>query len=511
MVRMPSALSSLVGGGSQRVVGLFTSTSRWFSVWSEFHPGFTTAGEGNDAMFSVINPSTREVIGYVPNNTIDDCVATIEKAHEAQKSWMNTTARERNALLNKWAGLIMDNSDYLGKIITLEMGKPIKEGIGEIAYGASFVSYYAGEIMRMSGEVSPIMAPNQRIVVLKQPVGTTACVTPWNFPSAMITRKASAALAAGCSMVVKPSAETPLSAMALCYLAEQAGIPDGILPILTCDHQRSIDIGKELAMSERIAKLSFTGSTAVGKKLMAMASSTVKRTSMELGGNAPFIVFDDADIQAAVAGAIVCKFRNAGQTCVCANRFFVQDGIYDEFMALFKTAIEGLQVGDGFDEHVDVGPMITDAAALKVHAMVQDTLHHGANLVCGGSFHAKGANFYAPTLIENVGISSRLFREEIFGPIAAVHRFTTDQEVIEKANNTRAGLVAYFYSNNLKRVWSAAEQLQYGMVGVNTGIVSTEVAPFGGIKESGIGREGSSHGMDEYQELKYILMDLGTS
>eukprot|EP00056_Hartaetosiga_gracilis_P007164 m.104985 g.104985 ORF g.104985 m.104985 type:complete len:376 (-) comp12646_c1_seq14:1002-2129(-) len=373
----------------------------------------------------------------------------------------------------------------------------------------SFISYYASEAMRMSGEVSPIMTSNQRIVVLKQPVGTTACITPWNFPNAMITRKASAALAAGCSMVVKPSAETPLSAMALCQLAVEAGIPEDVLSIVTCDHPRSIEIGKAISQSEKIAKLSFTGSTAVGKQLMEMCASTVKRTSMELGGNAPFVVFDDADIPAAVAGAIACKFRNAGQTCVCANRFFVHSAVYDDFISQFKSAIESLTVGDGFAENVDVGPMITSAAVTKVHEMVEDAIASGANVVCGGHVHSLGNNFYTPTLIDNVNLDSRLFREEIFGPVAAVHRFESDEEVIAKANDTRAGLVAYFYSDNLKRVWHVAEQLEYGMVGVNTGIVSTEVAPFGGVKESGIGREGSSHGMDEYQELKYVLMDLG--
>eukprot|EP00043_Microstomoeca_roanoka_P009283 m.88455 g.88455 ORF g.88455 m.88455 type:complete len:564 (-) comp14540_c1_seq1:43-1734(-) len=478
-----------------------------FQLQPSMHP--TAFTEQQPHTFPVVNPSTNETICYVPDQTVEHAKNLIDRSHRAFQQWKVRTARERGHLLKKWADLLIHHTDYIAGVMTSEQGKPLAEARGEVTYGASFIYWFAEEALRSYGDVHPVMHPQQRIMVWKEPVGVSACITPWNFPLAMITRKAGAALAAGCTMISKPSAETPLTALALAELAYQAGIPEDVLSIITCSHRSSPSVGKELATNRKVAKLSFTGSTAVGKDLLAMAASTVKRVSMELGGNAPFIVFNDADIDAAVEGAVASKFRNAGQTCVCANRFFVQSGVYDKFMTKFSNAIEKLKVGDGFDSGVNVGPLITQAAVAKVTELVTDAQRRGARILMGGMKHPRGGNFFYPTLVADVGTESRLFREEIFGPVAAVAKFTTDDEVVELANRTRAGLVAYFYSRDVQRIWRTAERLQYGMVGVNTGMVSTEVAPFGGVKESGIGREGSKYGLAEYEELKYVLLDLG--
>ncbi|EGD83333.1 succinic semialdehyde dehydrogenase [Salpingoeca rosetta] len=471
------------------------------------HP--TVFSEPQPHTFTVFNPSTQESLAHVPDSSLEQTRNIIDRSLHAFSSWRHKTARERSQLLRKWADLLTHNTDYLAGVMTLEQGKPLAEARGEVTYGTSFVYWFAEEAIRSYGDVHPPMAPNQRIMVWKQPVGVAACITPWNFPLAMITRKAGAALAAGCTMIVKPSAETPLTALAMAELAYQAGIPEDVLPVITASHETSPTVGKELATNPKVSKLSFTGSTAVGKQLLGLAANNVKRVSMELGGNAPFIVFDDADIDAAVSGAIASKFRNAGQTCVCANRFFVQSGVYDEFMTKLKREIEKLPVGDGFKDGVAIGPLINEAAVRNVTRLVIDAQRHGARILAGGMKHPLGGNFFYPTLVADVKAQSQLFCEEIFGPIAAVSKFTSDDDIVRMANSTHAGLVAYFYSQDLRRIWKTAELLEYGMVGVNTGIISTEVAPFGGVKESGMGREGSRYGMAEYEELKYVLLDMG--
>eukprot|EP01147_Barroeca_monosierra_P003598 gene3598-6190_t len=430
-----------------------------FRIQPSMHP--TIVMEQHSHTFPIFNPSTGVVLCYVPDFDVDRVQNTIDR-------------------------------NYLAGVITSEQGKPLEESRGEVSYGASFIYWFAEEAMRSLGDVHPAMTKNQRIMVWKQPIGVTACITPWNFPLAMITRKAGAALAAGCTMIVKPSAETPLTALAMAELAYQAGLHEDVLPVVTASHESSPMVGKVLATDERVAKLSFTGSTAVGKQLLGLASTGVKRVSMELGGNAPFIVFDDADVDAAVQGAIASKFRNAGQTCVCANRFFVQDAVYNDFVIKLNNEIEKLQVGDGFSPGVAVGPLISRRTVKQMQQLIVDAQRHGARVLSGGIPHPLGGNFFYPTLVGDVSPDSKLFCDEIFGPIAAVTRFSTDRDVIHMANNTRAG-----------------EALEYGMVGVNTGLISTEVAPFGGMKESGIGREGSKYGLAEYEELKYVLLDLG--
>ncbi|MAW52710.1 MAG: succinate-semialdehyde dehydrogenase I [Geminicoccus sp.] len=453
----------------------------------------------------VTNPATGDVLGTIPKMGAAETAEAIEGARIAQKAWAAMTAKERHGILIKWYNLMMENQGPLGELLTLEQGKPLAEAKGEIAYGASFIEWFAEEGKRTYGEIIPGHQRDKRIQVIRQPIGVTAAITPWNFPNAMITRKAGAALAAGCSMVVKPATATPYSALALCVLAEQAGIPAGVLSVLTGS---SAAIGAEITSNPTVRKLSFTGSTEVGAKLMEQCAPQIKKTSMELGGNAPFIVFDDADLDAAVEGAIICKFRNNGQTCVCANRIYVQAGVYDAFAEKFAKRIGEMKVGNGMEDGVAFGPLIEPQAVDKVKEHVADALSKGADIILGGKEHELGGLFFEPTIMTNVDRSMMVTQEETFGPLAPLYRFEDDDEVIEQANDTRFGLASYFYSQNLSRVYKVAEALEYGIVGINTGIISTEVAPFGGIKESGLGREGSSHGIDDYLEMKYMCLSV---
>jgi succinate-semialdehyde dehydrogenase/glutarate-semialdehyde dehydrogenase len=413
------------------------------------------------------------------------------------------TAKERAAKLRNWFNLMMDSQEDLAQILTAEQGKPLAESMGEIAYGASYIEWFSEEAKRIYGDTIPEPSKDKRIVVIRQPVGVVACITPWNFPNAMLTRKIAPALAAGCTVVCKPATATPLSAFAFVELAERAGIPAGVINIVA---GRTSEIGSELTSNPIVRKLTFTGSTAVGKKLMADCAATVKRTSMELGGNAPFIVFDDADLDAAVAGAIICKFRNAGQTCVCANRIMVQDGVYDEFAEKFEVAAAGLKMGNGATEGVTMGPLINEGAANDVMTFIEDAVAKGATAVAGGGRSELGACFVEPTILTGVTDDMRVFREEIFGPVAPLFRFTTEEEAIAMANDTEFGLACYFYSRDIGRIWRVGEGLEYGIVGINEGIISNETAPFGGVKESGQGREGSKYGLDDYLEIKYMCM-----
>ncbi len=456
------------------------------------------------ATFEVDNPADGEVICNVPEMGANETRRAIEAANRAWADWRAKTAKDRAAILRRWHGLLIDNKDDLAKLMTAEQGKPTAESAGEVMYGASFIEWFAEEGKRVYGDVIPTHMNDRRIIVTKQPVGVVGCITPWNFPNAMITRKAAPALAAGCPIVIKPAAETPLSALALAVLAEEAGVPAGVFNIVTTT--QSQDVGKELTENPLVRKFSFTGSTAVGKQLIRQCASTVKKVSMELGGNAPFIVFDDADIDAAVKGAIISKYRNAGQTCVCANRLYVQDGVYDEFVEKFIIATRALVVGRGDKDGVSIGPMISEAAVEKVERLLDDARAKGGEVVEGGARHAMGGQFYEPTIVRDATAEMDFATEEIFGPIAPVFRFKEDQEVIDLANATEYGLAAYFYARDLGRVWRVAEGLDYGMVCINDGILSTETAPFGGMKESGMGREGSKYGIDEYIELKYITL-----
>ena len=455
-------------------------------------------------VFEVSDPATGKPLGTAPDMGVDETRRAIEAANAAWPAWRAKTGKERAAILRNWFNLMMENQRDLGIIMTAEQGKPLPEAMGEIAYGASFIEWFAEEGKRAYGDVIPHHVDGKRIIVLKQPVGVVGAITPWNFPNAMITRKCGPALAAGCPIVVKPASLTPYSALALAELAERAGIPAGVFNIVT--GKRSSEIGTELCTSPIVRKIGFTGSTAIGKILMQQAASTVKKVSLELGGNAPLIIFDDADLDAAVEGAVACKFRNAGQTCVCANRIFVQDGIYDEFAKRFTAAVGGMRMGNGFDEGVVVGPLIEPAAVSKVEEHVADAVAKGASVVAGGQRSNMGELFYEPTVLANTTRDMAIFREETFGPVAPLFRFKDEAEVIEMANDTEFGLASYFYARDLGRVWRVAEALEYGMVAVNDGILSTEVAPFGGMKESGTGREGSKYGLDEFMELKYVLM-----
>ncbi|MGB1310440.1 MAG: NADP-dependent succinate-semialdehyde dehydrogenase [Leucothrix sp.] len=457
------------------------------------------------ATITVTNPANGDVLGTIPDMGEAETQAAIDAAHAALPAWRALTAKERTAKLQAWYQLMMENQDDLGLMMTLEQGKPLAEAKGEIAYAASFIEWFAEEAKRVYGETIPGHQPDKRIVVLKQPIGVAAAITPWNFPSAMITRKAGAALAAGCTMVIKPAAETPYSALALAELAERAGIPAGVLNIVTGD---AVAIGGVLTSSPIVRKLSFTGSTPVGIKLMEQSAPTLKKLSLELGGNAPFIVFDDADLDAAVEGAMISKYRNAGQTCVCANRLYVQAGVYDAFAAKLTEAVEKLQVGSGLEASSTTGPLISNAAVEKVQSHLQDAIDKGATVLTGGKPHSLGGTFFEPTVITDVDSSMRVAREETFGPMAPLFKFTDIDDVIAQANDTDFGLAAYFYTNNLSRVWKVAEALDYGMVGINTGLISTEVAPFGGVKASGLGREGSHHGIEEYLEMKYLCMSV---
>lgn len=459
-------------------------------------------GADAGATHPVVNPANGREIARVPDMGGDETRRAIAAAAEALPLWAGKTAKERGAILRRWFELILANQEDLAVLMTLEQGKPLAEARGEVAYGASFFEWFAEEGKRVYGEVIPSPTPDKRLVVIKQPVGVTAAITPWNFPLAMITRKVAPALAAGCTSVVKPAEATPLSALALAELGERAGVPKGVFNVVTT--ARPAVVGEELTRNPTVRKLSFTGSTPVGKRLMAQCADTVKRISLELGGNAPFIVFDDADLDAAVRGAMASKYRNAGQTCVCANRFFVQDGIYEAFTQRLAEAVKGLQVGDGLAAGTQVGPLINQAALNKVEALVADALQKGARVVMGGQRHALGGHFYMPTILADVRPDMNVAQQEIFGPVAPLFRFGSDEEAVRLANDTPYGLAAYFYSRDVTRVWRVAEQLEYGMVGINEGLLSIEVAPFGGIKESGVGREGSRHGIDEYLQMKYL-------
>lgn len=458
--------------------------------------------------YEILNPATGELLAKVPSMQGADTEQAIAAANAALPAWRQRTAKDRSQILRRWFDLIMQHQDALATLMTQEQGKPLAEAKGEIAYAASFVEWFAEEAKRIDGEVLPGHQPDKRILVLKQPVGVVAAITPWNFPSAMITRKAAPALAAGCTMVLKPAPQTPLSALALAKLAEQAGIPAGVFNVVTADTDDARLVGDVLTASPIVRKLSFTGSTAVGIHLMQASAPTLKKLSLELGGNAPFIVFDDADLDAAVEGAIISKYRNAGQTCVCANRIYVQSGIYDAFSEKFAVAVKKLKVGSGIDAGVEIGPLIDLKAVEKVESHLKDALAKGGKLLLGGNRHALGASFFEPTIITGATKEMRIAKEETFGPLAPLFSFENEEDVIQLANDTEFGLAAYFYARDLSRVWKVAEALEYGMVGINTGVISTEVAPFGGIKSSGLGREGSRHGIDEYLEMKYLCMSV---
>ena len=454
--------------------------------------------------FPVTNPADGSLVAHVPQLNVEDARSAIEAANTAWPAWRSKTAKERSAILRRWFDLMLANKDDLAAIMTAEQGKPIAESAGEVMYGASFIEWFAEEAKRIYGDVIPTHLPDRRILTIKQGIGVVAAITPWNFPNAMITRKAGPAMAAGCPIVIKPASETPLSALALAELAEQAGIPAGVFNVITTTDSRGV--GKELTESPLVRKFSFTGSTEVGKILIQQCASTVKKVSMELGGNAPFIVFDDADIDSAVKGAVISKYRNAGQTCVCANRVYVQEGVYDEFVEKFTAAVRELKVGRGEETGVNIGPMISTSAVEKVEELLEDAKGKGAHVEEGGSRHSLGGLFYQPTVVSGVTADMAFATEEIFGPIAPVFKFSTEEEVIRLANATEFGLASYFYARDLGRVFRVAEELEYGMVCVNDGILSTEVAPFGGVKESGIGREGSKYGIDEFIEIKYITL-----
>ncbi len=454
--------------------------------------------------FDVNDPSNGNKLADVANLGPKDATLAIAAANAAWPAWRAKTAKERSTILRKWFDLLMANQDDLGRIMTAEQGKPFAEAKGEVAYGASFVEWYAEEAKRINGETLPQFDNNRRLMVIRQPIGVCAAITPWNFPLAMITRKVAPALAAGCPVVIKPAELTPLTALAAAELAMRAGIPPGVLNLLTADGTNSIAVGKVLCASDVVRHISFTGSTEVGRILMAQSAPTVKKLALELGGNAPFIVFDDADIDSAVEGAMASKYRNAGQTCVCANRLYVQDGVYDQFVEKFAAKVKALKVGNGFEEGVTQGPLIEDAAVEKVRRHVADALGKGGKLMAGGK--KLQGQFFEPTVIAEATADMLCAKEETFGPFAPVFRFKTEQEAIDAANNTEFGLASYFYSRDVGRIFRVSEALEYGMVGINVGIIATEHVPFGGVKQSGLGREGSSHGMDEYVEIKYLCL-----
>jgi succinate-semialdehyde dehydrogenase / glutarate-semialdehyde dehydrogenase len=463
-------------------------------AWADADGGKTIA---------VDNPATGEILGTVPSMGAAETRRAIEAANAAFPAWRAKTAKERAAVLRKWFELMMANQEDLARLMTAEQGKPLAESRGEIAYAASFIEWFAEEGKRIYGDVIPQHQADKRLLVLKEPIGVCAAITPWNFPAAMITRKAGPALAAGCTMVVKPATATPYSALAMAELAERAGLPKGVLGVLTGSASA---IGGEMTSNPLVRKLTFTGSTATGKKLMEQCAATVKKTSMELGGNAPFIVFDDAELDAAVEGAIASKYRNAGQTCVCANRLLVQDKVYDAFAAKLAEKVKAMKVGNGMEAGVVQGPLIDAAAVAKVEEHIGDAVGQGAKVLTGGKRHALGGRFFEPTVLANVDTRMKVAREETFGPVAPLFRFKDEAEAIRMANDTEFGLAAYFYGRDLGRVWRVAEALEYGIVGINTGIISTEVAPFGGVKESGIGREGSKYGIEDYLVVKYLCV-----
>ena len=451
----------------------------------------------------VINPVNQEIIGQVPNCGAEETNVAINAAAEAQKKWQKYPAKEKASILRDFYALLCSNQDDLAKILTYEQGKPLAEAIGEIAYSASFIEWFAEEAKRVYGDLIPGHMHDRRTLVIKQPVGVVASITPWNFPSAMLARKVGPALATGCSLVCKPAKQTPFSALAFAYLAEEAGVPKGLLNVLTGNAQT---IGKALTDSEVVRKLTFTGSTEIGKMLLKECANTVKRVSMELGGHAPFIVFEDADIEAAIQGAIAAKYRNSGQTCVCANRIYVHEDVYEEFSKGFTKEAGKLKTGQGFDPSTDQGPLIDKAALAKVEEHVADAKNHGGQIALGGKPHQLGGLFYEPTVIKDANDQMLVSYEETFGPVAPLFSFSSEEEVIERANNTPFGLASYFYTRDLAKSWRVSEQLEYGIVGLNTGIISTEMAPFGGIKESGMGREGSKYGIDDYLEIKYVSL-----
>lgn len=454
--------------------------------------------------FEVTNPSTGDVITTLPDMGIEETRQAIDAAYVTQKGWAAKTGKERAGVLRKWFDLMVANADDLGAILTTEMGKPLTEAKAEILYGASFIEWFAEEAKRVYGDVIPGHQPDKRIIVLKQPVGVVASITPWNFPNAMIARKVGPALAVGCAFVAKPAKQTPLSALAMALLAERAGLPAGLFSVITSSS--SAAIGEEFCANEKVRKLTFTGSTEVGRILMKQSADQIMKTSMELGGNAPFIVFDDADLDAAVEGAMISKYRNNGQTCVCANRIYVQVGVYDAFAAKLVAAVEAMKIGDGFGDGVTAGPLIDEAAVKKVEEHIADANSKGAKLLTGGKRHKLGGTFFEPTVFADVTKEMAVASEETFGPVAPLFKFETVDDVIQQANDTIFGLASYFYAKDLSKVWRVAESLEYGMVGVNTGLISTEVAPFGGVKQSGQGREGSKYGIDDYLEMKYVCI-----
>ncbi|MPQ94985.1 NAD-dependent succinate-semialdehyde dehydrogenase [Thioclava sp. JE_KL1] len=468
------------------------------------------AGEWVDAddgtTFDVTNPARGDVICTVPDLGRAETARAIAAADEAMKDWAARTGKERAQIMRKWYDLMMENQDDLGAILTAEMGKPLAEAKGEIAYGAGFIEWFGEEAKRVYGETIPGHQRDKRITVIKQPIGVAASITPWNFPNAMIARKAGPALAVGCGFVCRPASETPLSALAMAVLGERAGLPKGILSVITS--AKASDIGKEFCENHSVRKLTFTGSTEVGRILLRQAADQVMKCSMELGGNAPFIVFDDADLDAAVEGAMASKFRNNGQTCVCANRIYVQSGVYDAFAEKLAKAVNALKVGDGLKEGVEAGPLINEDAVKKVQEHIQDVLDHGGSIVTGGARHEMGGTFFQPTVLTGVTQEAKVSHEETFGPVAPLFKFETEQEAIAKANDTIFGLASYFYARDVGRITRVQEGLEYGIVGVNTGLISTELAPFGGVKQSGLGREGSHHGIEDYLEMKYICLSV---
>lgn len=466
-------------------------------------------GEWRDALSSdvitVTNPANGEVLGSVPKMGAEETRDAIQAAHRALPAWRQLTAKERAAILRRWFDLMMANQDDLARLMTLEQGKPLAEAKGEIGYAASFIEWFAEEGKRIYGDTIPGHQADKRLIVIKQPIGVTAAITPWNFPAAMITRKAGPALAAGCTMVLKPASQTPFSALALAELARRAGIPDGVFNVVTGSASA---VGNELTGNPLVRKLSFTGSTEIGRQLMAQCAQDIKKVSLELGGNAPFIVFDDADLDKAVEGAMASKFRNAGQTCVCANRLYVQDGVYARFAEKLQQAVEQLHLGDGLQAGVTTGPLIDEKAIAKVQEHIADAVGKGARVITGGKVDALGGNFFQPTILVDVPDGAKVAKEETFGPLAPLFRFTDEADVIRQANDTEFGLAAYFYARDLSRVFRVGEALEYGIVGINSGLISNEVAPFGGVKASGLGREGSKYGIEDYLEIKYMCIGL---
>jgi len=457
----------------------------------------------DEQTITVTNPASGDVLGSVPKLSGEEVKQAITAANNALAAWKSKTAKERAVILRLWFDLCIEHKNELAHLLTLEQGKPLAEALGEIAYGSAFIEWYSEEAKRAYGDVIPAHSNDKRIVVTKEAIGVVAAITPWNFPNAMITRKAAAAIAAGCTVIVKPASNTPFSALALAQLAKQAGLPDGVLNIVTGSART---VGAALTQSPIVRKLSFTGSTEVGKVLLKQCADTVKKVSMELGGNAPFIVFDDADLDKAIDGVMASKFRNTGQTCVCANRIFVHDKIYDEFSKLLSIRVGQLKAGNGLEQGVTIGPLIDEAAVEKVEEHIEDALAKGAKVILGGQRHVLGGHFFQPTILTDVSNDALLLNDETFGPVAPLIRFTSDDEVINKANDTEFGLASYFYTQNIARAWNVADALEYGIVGINEGLISTELAPFGGIKESGIGREGSKYGIDDYMEVKYMCI-----